>query len=123
MPTYSDPYDVFERIAGDERRARTAAAAEQARVEGEHEARRAAEAKAKSTELSLRVNERHRLAEFRYHGVEPPVIGGVPTKTSFHLLRSLGWTVEEAFGQRQMVAPRSVPQQPGKSREDYDQDT
>lgn len=65
----------------------------------EMELERAARSAASSTAFTLDTNERLRLGEFRAHGVEPPEIGGVPTRSSFHLLVSLGWTIEEAKGQ------------------------
>lgn len=87
----------------------------------EMELERAARSAASSTAFTLDTNERLRLGEFRAHGVEPPEIGGVPTRSSFHLLVSLGWTIEEAMGQRWMVAP--APQSPRKQRSDYDGNT
>lgn len=120
----SDPYDVFERQAGDERRARLAEAEARNRRERDAEVTAGALRKIDSDAFTRETNERLRIAEYRFHGVEPPVIDGVPTRSSFHLLRSLGWTVEDMLGQKMMVAPPARTEDPlSRRREDYDQNT
>lgn len=116
-----EPEDVFEHAEAAEHRARIDEAktrnAEIAKQEAEQETQRKEESRA----FTLETNERLRLSEFRFHGVQPPMIDGVPTRSSFHMLTSLGWTVEEVFGSKQMVAPPAPATVTRKRREDYDQ--
>lgn len=116
-------FDLFEEQIEKDRRARVAAAREANAAAIRLEAEQAAIRKEKARLFTLETNERHRLAEYRYHGVEPPVIDGVPTKSSFHMLTSLGWTIEDMLGQKQMVRPFAPPVHERRTRDQYDQNT
>jgi hypothetical protein len=98
--------DIFERMAGDERRARLE------------------EAKVRNAELNRQLEaeeaarrEAHRIktlahtasiicAEYRAAGVEPIEVNadGVPT-VSLATLRWIGWRIEEIDGKRKLVRP------------------
>lgn len=122
MPRSFDPEDIFDRDELADLAARRERLLADSQAVARREAEEAAASKERSRIFTLETNERQRLAEFRFHGVEPPVIDGVQTMSSFHLLTSLGWTVESAFGRRQMVAPAAEPHV-RRSRESYDQST
>jgi hypothetical protein len=77
-----------------------------------HETQRRAEAKAEADRYTREINERGRLAEFAHAGVAPPV--GV--QASLELLLWIGWTIEEADGQKVLIRPKQVPR---KTREEY----
>ncbi len=118
-----EPEDIFDRTEARERRARIDAAKEYNEAVLAQEAAAEAVRKESSRVFTLETNERLRLSEFRAHGVAVPVIAGEPTKSSFHMLVSLGWTIAEVFGQRQMIAPAAEAPRPRKRREDYDQNS
>lgn len=112
-----DEFDIIERHAKEAaarrlEEAKAANAAFEAR-----EAREAAGRKVRSTEFSLEVNERLRLAEYDRYGVEP--LEGF--RVSIGMLFKFGWKVEEILGQRRLVPPD--PEKPRrKTREDYYRD-
>lgn len=117
-----DPFDFFDQQAEDDRRHRIEEAKKHNAVRDAQEAEADAKRRESSRVFTLETNERLRLAEYRYHGVEPPIIDGVRTKSSFHMLMSLGWTIEESLDQRWMVKP-APSTQVRRSREDYDGNT
>ncbi len=74
----------------------------------------------RARDFSLGANEMVRLAEYRAVGVEPPVVAGVPTRSTLALLLSLGWTVAVVDGIRELIAPAPPDARPRKDREHYD---
>lgn len=127
MPrSFSEPYepeDIFDRAEAAERRARIDAAKERNAAVAAQEAAQEAEHREAGKAFSLEANERIRLAEYRRAGVSPPVIGGAAVKTTLPLLLSFGWTIEEVFGERQLIPPQPAPEHKRKTRADYDQST
>ncbi|MHB8272002.1 hypothetical protein [Bradyrhizobium sp.] len=111
-----EPEDVFASQEAADRRAKIESARAEHEAFEKHEAELAAERKETARLFSLGANERLRLAEYDLHGVTPPVLNGVPTKSSLPLLRSLGWTIEEIDGKRTLIQPAARNR---KTREDY----
>jgi hypothetical protein len=125
MRSFSEPYepeDIFDRIEAAERRSRIDAARQRNEAAAAQEAIAEAARKESSRTFTLQTNERLRLSEYRAHGVSVPIIAGEPTKSSFHMLISLGWKVEEVFGGRELIPPPPAPpEHKRKTRADYDQ--
>jgi hypothetical protein len=118
-----EPEDIFDRAEAADRRARIEAAKERNAAASAQEAVQEAARREAGKAFSLEANERIRMAEYRRAGVSPPVIGGVPVKTSLPLLLSFGWTIGEVFGERALIRPPQEPQYKRKTRADYDQNT
>lgn len=123
----SDPFDIFERQAGEERRHRL----EEARVRNAEfdaiEAAAAAERKEKARLFSLSVSKRKVAEQYIAAGVDPVQVDdeGHPT-VSLSLLLSMGWTIgqqPDGFGEfhNVLIRPPSAPPRERKSRADYDQ--
>jgi hypothetical protein len=108
-----DFFDVDE-VA--ERRIRIESARAEHEAFEKHEAELAAERKETARLFSLGANERIRLCEYDAHGVEPPILNGVPTKSSLPLLLSIGWTIGEVDGKQALIQPAARKR---KTREDY----
>lgn len=99
--------DIFDRAEAEERRARVQAARELNAARDAQEAAQAEARRQKATAYTMMVNERHRRAEYRGRGVEPPMIGGVQTRASLSLLLSVGWRIEQQMGRNVLVPPIS----------------
>ena len=118
-----DHDDIFERAEAEERRARMASVLARNEEIAKQDAEAAAIRKLAADELSARANASARLREFERHGVKPPIIDGVETKSSLSLLMQLGWTIENLLGQNKLIAPPPAEPRPRKRREDYDQNS
>ena len=118
-----EPEDVFERQEAAERRAKIESARAEHEAFEKHEAELAAARKETARLFTLGANDRIRLCEYDAYGVEPPVINGVPTRSSLPLLLSIGWTIEETSEGRALVPPPVIPQHKRKRRQDYDANT
>jgi hypothetical protein len=89
----------------------------------EHDAAAAAERKRKADDLTKRANGTVALAEYRAAGVESPSVDGDGApRVSLSLLLSIGWTVEDVDGARELVAPRAKSTK-RQRRDDYDRST
>jgi hypothetical protein len=116
-----EPEDIFDRAEAAERRARIEQAQRDHETLTKYEAEQAAIRKEKARQLSMRANASIMIEEYRRAGVEPLATNGdgVPL-VSLALLRWQGWTIEHDGYRNVLVAPSASPQQPRKSRADYD---